>query len=224
LTFCDQDNVGLIHVTRCHLLTVTSTPKGTETGTYLALDLGGTNLRVCQITFLGSGDLQVKSESYEISKSLKTGDACDLFDFIADCINQFLIDTGYGHSSSIPLGFTFSFPVDQTEIDKGVLVRWTKGFSAWGAIGKDIVKMLREALERKNVSVRVVALINDTVGTLLAHAYKNPATMIGVIFGTGTNAAYVERLDNIRKISKIGPGNMIINMEWGAFDDEVCGL
>ncbi|CAG8602383.1 10146_t:CDS:2 [Paraglomus occultum] len=199
---------------------VKSIPNGTENGTYLALDLGGTNLRVCQITFWGSGKLAIKQEKYEISDSLKTGHHSQLFDFIADCIHQFLIHLGDVHDSTLSLGFTFSFPVDQTAIHKGALLRWTKGFSAAEAVGRDVVEMLHEALERKNVPVKVVAMVNDTVGTLLAHAYENPTTIMGVILGTGTNAAYVEKLDNIRKLNLNGSGDMIINMEWGAFDNE----
>ena len=30
------------------------------------------------------------------------------------------------------------------------------------------------------------AIINDTVGTLVAHAYKNPTTCLAVILGTGS--------------------------------------
>jgi hexokinase len=63
--------------------------------------------------------------------------------------------------------------------------------------------------------------VNDTVGTLMACAYKDPCTAIGLILGTGTNACYIENLD------KVGtwtgdynePKQVIINMEWGAFGD-----
>lgn len=37
------------------------------------------------------------------------------------------------------------------------------------------------------------------MGTLIAHAYNDPETYVGVILGTGTNAAYVERVENIPK-------------------------
>jgi hexokinase len=62
--------------------------------------------------------------------------------------------------------------------------------------------------------------VNDTVGTLAARAYKDPQCYVGVIFGTGTNAAYVEKVSEIPKWK--GPnktGKMVINMEWGSFDD-----
>ncbi|KAJ1531130.1 hexokinase A, partial [Cladochytrium tenue] len=51
----------------------------------------------------------------------------------------------------------------------------------------------------------------------------SPNTYIGVILGTGTNAAYVEQLNNIPKLkdaSSFNSDEMIINTEWGAFDQE----
>jgi hexokinase len=56
----------------------------------------------------------------------------------------------------------------------------------------------------------VDALCNDTVGTLMANAYqkKSKDCRIGVILGTGTNAAYSDPLLD----------DLIINIEWGGFD------
>lgn len=47
--------------------------------------------------------------------------------------------------------------------------------------------------------VRCSALVNDTVGTLLSKAYQSGAALIGGIFGTGTNGAYVEKMKAITK-------------------------
>ncbi|KAF3792439.1 Hexokinase-2 [Nymphaea thermarum] len=44
------------------------------------------------------------------------------------------------------LGFTFSFPVEQTSIASGTLIKWTKGFSIDETVGKDIVAELVAAL------------------------------------------------------------------------------
>lgn len=65
------------------------------------------------------------------------------------------------------------------------------------------------------MNIRVAALVNDTVGTLMAHAYTDPECCAGIILGTGTNAAYVEKMENIPKWN--GPivpcDEMIINTE-----------
>jgi hexokinase len=147
-----------------------------------------------------------------------------LFDFIADCVDKFISEFNINRTGKINLGLTFSFPVEQTAIDRGTLTMWTKGFIASGAVGKDVVFMLQESLNRKEVPVKVSALINDTVGTLLTHAYKHPNAILGAIFGTGTNGAYFEKISNIKKLKDAPPNAeyMVINIEWGAFDTEVC--
>ena len=64
-------------------------------------------------------------------------------------------------SRTVPLGLTFSFPVEQTALDKGYLLTWTKGFAAKNAINKDIVGLLQDAFDRKHLHVKCVALVND---------------------------------------------------------------
>ncbi|KAF9577504.1 glucokinase [Lunasporangiospora selenospora] len=88
-------------------------------------------------------------------------------------------------------------------------------------VGKDPVAYLQDAFNRRHIPVRVAALVNDTVGTLLAHAYNNPDTVMGVILGTGCNGAYIEKIDKIEKWKSQTPAKeMVINMEFGAFDKE----
>lgn len=65
--------------------------------------------------------------------------------------------------------------------------------------------------------------MNDTTGALIASAYTDAAAKIGCIFGTGCNAAYVENVQSIPKLSHVNlPADMpmVINCEWGAFDNE----
>jgi len=200
-------------------------PDGTETGTFLALDLGGTNLRVCEVTLLGNSKFTLRQEKFKVSDALKTGPAADLFDYIAESVGNFLSTMDEGKKKAgeqLFLGFTFSFPVEQTALDKGKLITWTKGFEASNAIGHDVVQLLQDALDRKQVQVRCSALVNDTVGTLLSRAYQSGAALVGGIFGTGTNGAYVERMSVVKKPLPVPIDfeYMIINTEWGAFDNE----
>ncbi|MCO5608380.1 hypothetical protein L7F22_062589 [Adiantum nelumboides] len=94
------------------------------------------------------------------------------------------------------------------------------------AVGVDVVMLLQSCLDELGVKVRVNCLVNDTVGALLAHGYQSrgPA-LLGAIFGTGTNGAYVEQRSKIGKLEVEDPlvpkpEFMIINAEWGGFDDE----
>jgi hexokinase len=74
----------------------------------------------------------------------------------------------YKDEEVFDLGFTFSFPVNQVGINRGTLIRWTKGFSIPDAVGKDVCELLQTAIDDLDLPVRVSALVNDTVGTLMA--------------------------------------------------------
>jgi len=195
-------------------------PDGTEVGSYLALDLGGTNFRVVRVILDGQGLFRTEQKKFLVKDQYKTGSGEELFNFLATCVEEFLTEFNMDKTLSYSMGFTFSFPVKQTSINSGFLLEWTKGFSASGVPGADVVQMLNAAFDRKNVKIRVCALVNDTVGTLAARCYKDPQCYAGVIFGTGTNACYIEKTSEIPKWKgENKTGKMVINMEWGSFDD-----
>lgn len=52
---------------------------GEEVGSFLALDLGGTNLRVVLVELKGRGNFTTKSTKYKVSETLKTGDVKELY-------------------------------------------------------------------------------------------------------------------------------------------------
>ncbi|CAG8214415.1 unnamed protein product, partial [Penicillium nalgiovense] len=191
---------------------VPSFPTGHETGRYITIDMGGTNLRIC---------------SLELTDQKGTG--AELWELIADKLLNFLAKHNLPpeQEETLPLAFTFSYPVTQEHIRHGVLQRWTKGFDIRGVEGKDVVSQLESVLRQKNVPVRIVALVNDTVGTLIASAYKNPDVRVESIFGTGCNAAYMEKCTRIPKISdhmqsekSVSTDSIVaINYEYGAFNN-----
>ena len=74
-----------------------------------------------------------------------------LFDYVAERVKSFIEEKKITERTR--LGFTFSFPVNYESISSGKLLRWSKDFSASGAVGKDPVMLLKEAFERKNVSI-----------------------------------------------------------------------
>lgn len=85
-----------------------------------------------------------------------------LLDYMATCVGDFINELGsVPEEETLHLGFTFSFPVEQTALGAGRLITWTKGFSASGAVGEDVVQLLQESLERKKVACKCVALVND---------------------------------------------------------------
>lgn len=131
---------------------VMSYPDGHETGTFLALDMGGTNLRVCQITLTEKkSEFDILQSKYRMPEELKTASKDELWDYIADCLHQFL-ETHHGgvaNVGNLHLGFTFSYPAVQNYIDEGILQTWTKGFDIAGVEGNDVVPMFEAALVRR---------------------------------------------------------------------------
>ncbi|CAK9795727.1 Hexokinase type 2 [Anthophora plagiata] len=209
-------------IVKCFTTYVQDLPNGTEKGNFLALDLGGTNFRVLLITLDGQ-NFDMKSKIFAIPESLMLGTGTQLFDHIAQCLAHFVKDLNL-QDQVLPLGFTFSFPLTQDGLTKGYLVRWTKGFNCSGVVNKDVVALLEDAIaRRKDVKIDVCAILNDTTGTLMSCAWKNRNCRIGLIVGTGTNACYVEKTENVQcaipgSYSQQKP-HMLINTEWGAFGE-----
>lgn len=181
-------------------------------GMVLSVNLGGSKVRVSKIRLFGGCRLSIEKEVvHPVTEELKHGTAVELFGFIADAICEVNPEKG------IKAGFSFSFPCELSSCKKGVLMEWTKGYSVSGCIGEDPVLLLQNELTKRNISVQIVALCNDSVSTLVAHSYRNTKAAIGVVLGSGTNAAYIEQIANIPKFhSETHSSSMIVNMEWGA--------
>ncbi|KAJ8924888.1 hypothetical protein NQ315_001044 [Exocentrus adspersus] len=206
-------------IVKCFPTYVQHLPDGTEKGKYLALDLGGSNIRVLLVE-LGTA-MNINSKVFTIPLSIMQGQGTLLFDFIADCLIGFVKSNNV--EEELPLGFTFSFPLVQKGLKIGILERWTKDFSCPGVIGNDVVTMLQDALERRgHKKICIAAVLNDTTGTLMAAAFKHPRARIGLIVGTGTNGCYWESQQKAELFDEpdSGSGKVIINLEWGAFGDD----
>ncbi|MCH3958322.1 MAG: hexokinase [Selenomonas sp.] len=191
-------------------------PTGRETGEYLALDFGGTNLRVLRIQLKGEGKFEILKK---VAKPLKVEGVYDfigpdstaeqMFDFIAELVDE-AIDGD--HTKKYLLGHTFSFPSEQSDLYNAKLIIWTKEFATPGVEGKVVNDLLKEALHRQGIdNVEPTAVINDTVAVLLAAAYKQPDVYIGSIYATGHNTCYLE------PYADSADEPMILNLESGGF-------
>ena len=191
-------------------------PSGKETGEFLALDFGGTNVRVLRIKLLGQGKFEVLKK---VAKPLRVegvydyvgagSTAKEMFDFIAGLVDEAIEGN---HETKYLLGHTFSFPSEQTNLYNAKLIIWTKEFATANVEGEVVNDLLKEALARIGAAnVEPTAVINDTVAVLLAAAYKQEDTFIGSIYATGHNTCYLE------PYAGQADEPMIINMESGNF-------
>ncbi|XP_054164981.1 hexokinase-1-like isoform X2 [Oppia nitens] len=202
---------------------VRDVPDGKEKyaeGKYMALDLGGTNFRVLLLELNGD-KFHLDSEVYAVPEIIMHGTGEQLFDHIASCISDFMKQRKV-IQYRIPLGFTFSFPCKQEGLTSARLTQWTKGFKCTGVEGEDVVQLLRDAIDKRpDIDVDVMAVVNDTTGTLMSCALKNRECRVGLIIGTGTNACYMETLENVELFSEDFPdvNQVVVNTELGAFGD-----
>jgi hexokinase len=192
-------------------------PSGGERGEAVAIDFGGTNVRILKVGLTGGGvecgkqskfNLKDPGGAYDYTREQTRAE--DLFNFIARHVAELLA----GDRSTLPLGHTFSFPCRQEGINRAILIQWTKEIRTSGVEGWDVTPLLEAALARQGVrNVRPRAVINDTVGTLLAAAYQFRGVEIGSICGTGHNTCYLEPRHPLTGEP------MIVNMESGNFDE-----
>ena len=123
-----------------------------------------------------------------------------------------------GKATVEKVGWCFSYPAESTPDLDAKLLRWTKNVDAPEIVGQNVGAELL-----KRTGGKSIAVVNDTVATLLAakatEGDKTYSSYIGFILGTGTNTAYVEKNENITKLPGLpAGGSMIINAESGAFD------
>ena len=194
-----------------------------EQGEFFGIDLGGSNLRVMWV-HLGAAPGEIIAQDVQEwpvpEECYDTGNG-RLMNWVAERAEEVILrhplknnsknridsddDDKSGGAQDVVVGFCFSFACDQRSLSDGKLLLWTKSFKGSGLIGKDVVVALKEAFSVRGISVSIPALMNDTVATLVALSYTEPTTKAGIILGTGTNCAYVEKKKKIKKLLLSSP-------------------
>ncbi len=189
-------------------------PTGQEKGVFMTMDMGGTNLRCTKFkiengNFEKLGEIKEKlinkEKNFDLTKAEITADK--LFGFMAECMES-ITEPG----ESMYLGNTFSFPCRQEGINEAYLIHWTKEIATSGVEGQNINKLLADALKARNINIEPVAVLNDTVGTLLVAMYSYQEADVGSIMGTGHNTCYLENNH------PLNGGKMIVNLESGNYN------
>ena len=180
----------------------------------IVLDAGGTNLRVCTVSFdeYGNADIEHFSQ-YQMPGIICELSAKEFYNTICDYLEPVI-------NRSDSIGFCFSYPSEITPNKDGKLLYWTKEVKVPELVGQYIGTGLLNALSERGYSDKKVVLLNDTVSSLLAGKsvgeQRKCDGYIGFILGTGTNTAYVEANKNIPVVSS-NDGSQVINIESGNF-------
>ncbi|KAI4096677.1 MAG: hypothetical protein LQ344_000817 [Seirophora lacunosa] len=140
-------------------------PNGMEHGTYLAVEVGGSTLRVALVDLSGRNKPRRPLRIRRLVSSTIDHDVRDLrgvlfFDWIARKIGEMLVTDGEAgdrmqFKEPLPMGIAWSFPIDASQ----------------------------------HLNIRLDAIVNDSSAAVLSRAYIDPSTRLAVILGTGMNAA-----------------------------------
>ncbi|KAK3332047.1 hypothetical protein B0T19DRAFT_93358 [Cercophora scortea] len=216
-------------------------PGGHERGQYLALDVGGSNLRVALVELRSRGAQGSKSaivhmDTFKIDNDIRALQGVAFFDWMAERISQTVAKaSGQNHTADRPLlmGLAWSFPIQQTSVRGGRLCGMGKGFlAADGLLGQDLGDIIELACKKRGLYVELSAIVNDSSAALLSEAYITSSTRFGLILGTGVNIAvhlpvttigqpkYGDRPDTwYEKASHV-----IVNTELGMFGKDILPL
>ncbi|OJJ57775.1 hypothetical protein ASPSYDRAFT_153963 [Aspergillus sydowii CBS 593.65] len=169
-------------------------PSGLEKGTFLALDVGGSTMRVALVELRGQGKMEVlRVSSSPIDNEVKLLEGTSFFDWMAEKIDAMLSEVGtkYGREDvPLSMGLSWSFPIEQTSISSGLVIHMGKGFlCSMGTVGQELGSLIVQSCQKRSLNVQVDAIVNDSSATLLSRAYVDPATRMSLILGTGTNVA-----------------------------------
>lgn len=165
----------------------------------IVIDAGGTNFRSCLVSFDSEGTPSIsdmeKTKMPGVEKELSKK---EFFDCFAKNLEHL-------KNKADSIGFCFSYPMQITDDGDGILLGFSKEVKAPEVIGCKVGECLKDALQEHGWNrPKKVTMLNDTVAALLAGAAAaksgcSYSSYIGLILGTGMNAAYIQPELTFRK-------------------------
>ena len=178
----------------------------------IAVDVGGTNLRVAVLELTG-----LKTEIIKIAKVpiLGKDEPVSFYAFIDNLVDN--IEPYLEYSKIIC--FSFSHQIHHARNMDGFVTDLSKEVTITGISGKPLAYSLKKAIRQRTGEDAKVILINDTIGVAgsmlqLGDTFQN---YFGVVMGTGFNTCYIEKTENIKKIDDAVTETMFINVESGYY-------
>lgn len=184
-------------------------------GEAVVVDAGGSNVRAAHVRLGGEGD-QVLAGPAGGPLPVRGEDAMSAYDFWhmqAEFVERCRPPAG------LPLGYCFSYPSRVHDDRDATLITWTKGVAIEGVEGQRVGAPLYQALHERGVNPTHTVVLNDTVAALLGGSAMapDPARVIGLIAGTGTNMAAYFSPRAAPKLQGKTENLMAVNLESGNF-------
>ena len=207
-TFTAEMNAGLAG-RKSSLLMLPSwlgvAPKDTPDGEVIAVDAGGTNLRIATVGFKpGASPVVSRYEKHRIPGSDGAISKDEFFSRIAAYVGD---RTG----TSDRLGFCFSFPSEIGGYRDRRIIGFKKEIKVEGSEGAALGAELNAAFSRAGKAPLKVTALNDSAAVLIGAVFARGAYGMGgyicLIYGTGLNICYYDTEKGV-----------IINTEAGGYD------
>ena len=190
--------------------------------TALAVDIGGTNLRLALTRFRGGRVEIVDSNLSPVPGTREEITKEEFLRRVAGLMSQMI-------SLSDRVGICFSHSAEILPNKDGRLISFSKEIRVTGAAGMEICRELSGKLRELGITAeKKYVLLNDTAAVLLGGAADTAGRacrgQIGFVLGTGMNISYAERAGDISKSAGLFGGEaMIVNTEAGGFDKAPFG-
>jgi len=179
---------------------------------------------------------RLHERNWPIQNHLKNENSDSLFSWIGSCIAIVIrdgcADFGLPLDEPLPMGVTFSFPMEQETLSEAKLMPMGKGFTINSKL--DLGSQLRDGYEKARSDdlppIRIASIANDSIATLVSFIYEFRAeahqrAVMGLICGTGTNATLPLKLSCLHpkkrpKKVNVLPGQnqndvkIVVNTEW----------
>lgn len=184
-----------------------------EEKTCIAIDMGGTHFRCAKVSFLKNGKYYISNKKKLTLPAInRETEVDDFYDSIANYIRDFLSETK-------KIGFCFSYDMEVDKNLDALLLGFGKKYVAPKLLGTKIAENTLKAINRIQPGNYSIHLVNDSTAALLGgmnlkNDQKNK-TYVALIFGTGFNIGYLERINDALTV---------INTECGEFNFFKPGL
>lgn len=214
-------------------------PSGHEYGNFLAIDLGGSTLRVAVVQInrndaiyaaSSHGEATIIAETnWSIANKFKVIDI-GFFRWVAARIAETLwaqqvIDT-QDNTAVIKTGLTWSFPLDQRSHNNGKIQYMGKGYTVSPEIYNQDLKFLLESALREQfrLNIDIAVLINDSLAVYAAGSFMVKNMKMALVLGTGFNFCCAIRASSQLHRAKVLGGQevMLLNCEASLFGNRLA--
>lgn len=182
---------------------------------YLAIDVGGSNIRISKIKVLPdnisiSKMIKIPLRTPFINYTSKNYTLKQLFVMALKKIEPFL-----EKDKLYTIAVTVSFGLESEGKTESKIIELSKGFELSDTIGENIYEILVDAIKELNLKIIPSLIVNDCVATLATGNFYNPNADIGFVVGTGHNGCFIN--DN-REIINIESANFNKNLPLTIYD------